>query len=117
MPYDYDKDYIIQKCKWNPTPGKLYRSYDRSGFYVNDRPSLLNSRGYSRPFSHDGRGENDKLQYGEIFMYVGGVGGRQSVPGHYTAFRILYGEQIKWLIYPERWHSWNESHPIDPIRL
>ena len=113
MSYNYDKEYVVRPCKWNPTAGKLYRSYDNTGFYVNEHPTLM-PRGYARPFPHDGRGIIDKLNHGDIFMYLGG---RQRCPDHYTAFRILFGEQIRWLIYPERWHNWHERQPIDPIRL
>jgi len=113
MPYDPDADYVIRKCSWNPTPGKLYQNFD--SFYVNNQPTLTYEfRSLARKNCGDAR---CLINHGEIFMYIGGMGGRQSVPGHYTAFRILHGEQIRWLIYPERWHRLYDSAPIDPIRL
>lgn len=110
-----DPDYVISTCMWKPTSGKLYKCLDPNGFFINDKPiSTYEARaGFT---GYGGVRSINYLKYDSIFMYIGGPGGQQRCPNHYTAFRILFGEQIKWLIYPERWR-YRERAPIPPIRL
>jgi len=114
MSYNYDKDFVIKKCTWNPTAGRLYRSYDSAGFFINQSPTLINSRGYNRPHERIYPMPTLTLKHGDIFMYLGG---RQSCPDHYDAFRILFGDQVRWLIYPVRLDRRYDFAPINPIRL
>lgn len=108
MHYDPGCHTIV--CRWNPTPGKLYQNFYWPGYVFSDKPAYPN-----RSYLH-GRNEYERIPHNAIFMYLGGVGGKQRCPGHYVAFRVLYGEKVGWLIYPEQ-YTVNEYRPVDPIRL
>jgi hypothetical protein len=49
-------------------------------------------------------------------MFIGGPGGRQRCPDYFVAYKVLWGERLGWLIYPE-YFAEDGYHPIDPIRL
>lgn len=108
----YDPGCYTLICKWNPTQGKLYRSYYTPGFIFSDKPA------YPGRHSHIVRGyyEFERIPHGGIFMFLGGPGGRQRCPGHYVAYKVLWGERMGWLIYPEQYMRHDYS-PVDPIRL
>jgi len=95
-------------CKWNPTSGKLYRNYYTPGFIFSDKPAYPSWR---RNYA-----EYERIPYGDIFMFLGGPGGRQRCPGYFAAYKVLWGERLGWLIYPEQYQV-HDYHPVDPIRL
>ena len=95
-------------CKWNPTSGKLYRNYYTPGFIFSDKPAYPSFR---RNYM-----EYERIPHGDIFMFVGGPGGRQRCPDHFVAYKVLWGERLGWLIYPEQYQV-HDYHPVDPIRL
>lgn len=95
-------------CRWNPTPGKLYQNfYYKPGYIFSDKPVYPNYRQHR---------EIERIPHNAFFMYLGGVGGKQRCPGHYVAFRVLYGEKVGWLIYPEQYNAL-DYRPVDPMRL
>lgn len=47
------------------------------------------------------------IKLNEIFLYIGGPGGKQTVPEHYTAYKVLWGVRLGWLIYPESYRTFN----------
>lgn len=105
-------------CTWNPTPGKLYQNFYWPGYVFSDKPA------YPSPPFRPGVGtlrfvgESERIPHSAIFMYLGGVGGKQRCPGNYVAFRVLYGEKAGWLIYPEQYNNLTDEYPpINPIRL
>lgn len=49
-------------------------------------------------------------------MFIGGPGSKQRCPRHYVAYKVLWGERLGWLIYPEQFNT-HEDRPVDPIRL
>lgn len=104
---------------WNPIAGKLYRNVYVSGFlfYIQPKPS-----NYWRA------SPDNTIPFGAIFMFLGGPGSAQRVPGYYWAYKILWGEQVGWLIYPEvartrnsdrNYLSYQPSHPAPqpPIEI
>lgn len=109
---NYDPGCYTLECTWNPTSGKLYQSYYTPGFIFNDKPVY--------PSGHDliirGHYKFERIPHGDIFMYIGGPGGKQRCPGHFVAFKVLWGERLGWLIYPEQYMKY-DSRPVDPIRL
>jgi hypothetical protein len=91
--------------RWNPTPGKLYQNCWVRGFVFNDQPKS--------PWTFQYPYEQRRLiAYHDVFIFLGGIGSKQSVPGYYTAYKVLWQECVGWLIYPE-----NDPNVIDPIRL
>ena len=94
-------------CTWNPTPGKLYQNFYWPGYIFSDKPAYP-----SRTWPLH-RHEYERIPHNAIFMYLGG---KQRCPGHYVAFRVLYGEKARWLIYPEQ-YSAHDYRPVDPMRL
>jgi len=100
--------YKYKPCKWKPVAGKLYQVYQHSGFIFNDKPIIKYDY---HPFYP----RNVRIGYHDIFLYLGGVGGRQTVPGHFVAFKILWKDKIGWLIYPEQ--EYQNDYIVEPIRL
>lgn len=106
----------VRRCTWNPTAGKIYEVLFPDGFQFNVKP-VPPTYGYG-PYRKVPA--NSLIPYRDIFMYIGGIGGRQSVPDHYVAFKVLWNDRLVWLIYPEVYHlSYDsfQSQPIDPIRV
>ena len=108
----YDPGCYTLVCKWNPTQGKLYQNYYTPGFIFSDKPA------YPGRYNHIVRGhyEFERIPHNDIFMYLGGPGGRQRCPGHFVAYKVLWGERLGWLIYPEQYMQ-HDYRPVDPIRL
>lgn len=103
---NYDPGCYTLDCKWNPTSGKLYKNIYTSGFIFSDKPAY--------PYFY--RSGYERIPYGDIFMFLGGPGSRQRCPGHFVAYKVLWGERAGWLIYPEQYTS--HDYPVaDPIRL
>lgn len=103
--------YYKRECKWNPTSGKLYRSYYTPGFIFSDKPSYPSAYIPGRNYR-----EHERIPHRDIFMFVGGPGGRQRCPDYFVAYKVLWGERLGWLIYPEEFAE-DGYRPIDPIRL
>jgi len=97
--------YYKRECKWNPTSGKLYQNYYTPGFIFSNLPSYPSVGVLIRRIPHR-----------DIFMFVGGPGGRQRCPDYFIAYKVLWGERLGWLIYPEEFAE-DGYRPIDPIRL
>lgn len=102
----------IRKCTWKPTPGKLYQNCWAQGFYFNDKPIM--PQRYRRINGAEIAGE--LISYHDVFLFVGGPGSRQTVPEHFTAFKVLWQDRLGWLIYPHVYSQYIGA-PIDPIRL
>lgn len=82
---------------FRPIHGRLYQFASKSVLpyvEVNDKP--IPGRGLSLTFG-DGL-----LELNTCFMFLPGVGSRQSCPDHYIAFKVLHKEKICWLIVKYR---------------
>jgi len=97
-------DSLIKSPPWKPASGGLYKVYYSNGFIFNTSPIAY--KGWTIFYSNM-MDKCEVIKLNEIFLYIGGPGGKQTVPEHYTAYKVLWGVRLGWLIYPESYRTFN----------
>ena len=104
-------DSLIKSPPWKPASGGLYKVYYSNGFIFNTSPIAY--KGWTIFYSNM-MDKCEVIKLNEIFLYIGGPGGKQTVPEHYTAYKVLWGTRLGWLIYPESYRIIYDTPVVEP---
>lgn len=102
---------LIKSPPWKPASGGLYKVYYSPGFIFNTSPIAYRGWTIFYPNMMD---KCEVIKLDEIFLYIGGPGGQQTVPSYYTAYKVLWGVRLGWLIYPESYQQTFNIPVIEP---